>query len=570
MPTALLMLMLALAASCSSSKYDTGSSEDPVLALFPPVGGIGTTMDLRVDADRSTFSFESTTVDLGDGILVDTVQVYDGWTLGLRITIEPDAELGSRDLLVATDGARLELPDSFTVVEESFSIEPGSGYMGETIHVDITGRNTDWESGVTWPSFGDGVDILDFTLVSSTIAQADISIASDTWAGLRDVAMQTGTEAVFLYDGFLVDRVGIAAAFDPAEAAQGDTVTFTVTGRGTNFLDGVSELAFWQNGHEKSDIVVDTMTVLDATNLYGQMTLSNAAELGTRDVLISTGDEGVMISDAFDVIAGELDLSQVAVSLAFYVERGIDNSSGAISESVVAQVIFYIPLDPACGSSSMMDSPQPYDVNGLFEYPEAAEEEDCPTPTTVGAGEHVWLESDANVVTLDRFVESGSGLIYYYDPDATLDDYVFGQWYDLHTQGEEGGLGEYLLEDVQPTVPADFQLLSPQLWGDYTHTRSQDFEYTWTPAQTYPDAYFLTGIIGTIESTGNGGYLGCIPWDDGQHAYIASELVQLMEGPVYFFAESYIEGPDFGLPDSIYQTNPTESYVYLMGSMILE
>ena len=272
------------------------------------------------------------------------------------------------------------------------------------------------------------------------------------------------------------------------------------------------------------------------------------------------------------VIEGDLDLSEVAVSLVFNITRGIDNTSGEISEAVTAYCLFYIPLDPPCGGSmSMMDSPKPYDNNGVYEYPQSSDsEQDCPNPTTVGAGDYVWLESDVNVVTLERVDDSASGMIYYYGFDLTVDDYAFGQWYDLHTQGEEGGVPEYLVEEIQPTVPADFEILSPGLWGDYTHNRAEDFTYTWTPAETYPDAYFLTGIEGTIESTGNGGYVGSIPWDDGEHTYTSSELSQLVAEPVYFWAMSYIAGVEFGLPDSIYQTNETESYLYLQAYMILE
>ena len=220
----------------------------------------------------------------------------------------------------------------------------------------------------------------------------------------------------------------------------------------------------------------------------------------------------------------------------------------------------------------MGSGPQPYDVNGVFEYPEAGEEEDedCPTPTSVRAGDYVWLESDYNTVTLDRVEDTTSGMVYYYGFDLTAADYGAGYWYDLHPQGEDGGLPEYLLEEVQPTVPADWELTSPELCQDYTHDRAEDFVYTWTPAETYPDAIFATGIPGTIEATGNGGFVGCIPWDDGEHTYLGSELSQLVANSAQPYFYSYIEGPEFGLPDSIYQNNPTESYIYLSAYMVLE
>ncbi len=544
------------------------------LDVHPPTGGLGTTLTVSIAATQSAFDFESTSVDFGEGIQVLEVAVQDAWNIDAQIEIDRDAELGTRDVLVDSRGRSRTAEESFTVVEESFTISPDYGMLGASVEVEIVGANTSWEDGVTWPSFGDGIDILSFTVYTPTLAQATLSVAADTYAGMRDVLMESGPDVVVLYDGFQVDRAGVAASFDPAEAEQGDTVVFTVEARGTNFVAGETELFFMRQGEESNDIQVDTLEVLDATNLYGTMTLSNAAVTGFRDVLITTPEEGVMIPDAFEVIDGPWDLSEVAVSIAFYIVRGVDNSSCVVYEDVVAYVWFYIPLDPPCGSGSMsmMDSPQPYDINGVFVYPPASKtaEEDCPIPSSIPAGDYVWFESDVNTVTLDRVEDAGTGQIFYWGYDLTAADYAAGNWYDLHTQGEEGGLGEYLLEEVQPTVPADWELLSPALCQDYTHSRAEDFTYTWTPAQTYPDAFFLTGIPGTLESTGDGCYAGSIPWDDGEHTYTSSELSQLAAEPTSFWATSYIEGPTFGLPDSIYQGTETESYIYLSASLNLE
>ena len=49
--------------------------------------------------------------------------------------------------------------------------------------------------------------------------------------------------------------------------------------------------------------------------------------------------------------------------------------------------------------------------------------------------------------------------------NLTMADYVAGQTYDLHTQGDPNGIGEYILDGVQPTVPADWHWVSPDLYG---------------------------------------------------------------------------------------------------------
>jgi hypothetical protein len=575
-----LVLGAALALAGGLVACDPADTDDPgnspssnVITIEPGVGGLDTSLSVRVAASWSAFDFDGSSLDFGDGITVDELLVLDAWNIEADITIAPDAALGARDVVVASAGYTRTIEDGFTVIEESFDIEPDVGMLGETLEVEFIGNNTSWQSGVTWPSFGDGVHIMDFTVITDQLATASVSVAGDTYAGPRDVLMETGADVVVLYDGFQVDRAGLAASWDPAVIDQGETVDFEIEARGTSFIDGETELIILDGGEEVNDYAIDRLEVVDATHLYGEITLSNAARLGFRDVLITTGSEGVVVPDAFEVMEGELDLSEVAVYIAFNITRGIDNSSCQVAESVFAMVWFYIPLDPPCGGGGGMGSgPQPYDVNGVFAYPEGGGggDEDCPTPTSVRAGDYVWLESDYNTVTLDRVEDTTSGMVYYYGFDLTAADYGAGYWYNLHPQGEEGGLPEYLVEDVQPTVPADWELTSPALCQDYTHNRAEDFTYTWTPAQTYPDAIFTTGIPGTLEATGTGGFVGSVPWDDGEHTYLGSELSQLVAAPASPYFYSYIEGPDFGLPDSIYQSNPTESYIYLSAYMVLE
>lgn len=599
------LVLLALAGGCKDGPGKDGEGEDVAagnLEFWPPEAGRGTSVEGRLTAGSSVFDFESTEVDLGDGVRVDAVTVLDGWTALVDFTVQPDAVLGARDVTISTGGSGdLRIREGLEIVDDSFTISPDRALIGETIEVEFLGQNTEWEPGTTWAFFGDGIQVNDVQVLSETYALASVSVESDAVPGLRDVSMQVGPELTTLYNGFQVDRVSLTAHFDPTQVEQGETVDFTIEGRGTHFSED-TELSFWRGGEEKVDAVVDWITAVDAEHLYGQMTVSNAAELGWRDVMVSTDEEGAFIEDAFEVVAGPVDLSDVAISLAFYVVRGIDNATGALYESVVGQAIFYIPLDPACppnpensypggctdgedndednytdcyDSDCEMDlacslgGPQPYDANGVWSTRETGGSADCPTPTTLGAGDHVWFESPCNVVQLDKYIDAASGLIYY-TADLTMDDYCPGQFYDLHTQGEEGAIGEYVLEGVQPTVPADWYLLTPELWGNYTHDRTEDFHYTWTPAQTYPDAIFVTSISGTLVSTGEGGYAGSVPWDDGDHTYTPAELLELEPGNVTFTAYSYIEGPYFGFPFSTIQSNQSNSYIYLQASMVLE
>ena len=248
-------------------------------------------------------------------------------------------------------------------------------------------------------------------------------------------------EFTVLYDGFKVDRVGLVATFEPAQAQQGDTVEFTIRARGTDFISSSPDLVFFDRFGENPDILVEEVTVLDAQNLYGRMTLSNAAALGDRSVQISTQNDSVRVEDAFEVIGGDWDVSEVAISLDFYVSRQMDPTTCEQFESVVATAIFFIPLNPPCGgggSGSPPSGPSPYDNNGVFPYPDGSggEGEDCPFPTTLSAGDYVWFESDANIVTLEKKYDSASGTTYYTGVDLTMQDYVPGQFFMIFIRKE--------------------------------------------------------------------------------------------------------------------------------------
>ncbi len=604
---AALLLPLFFVACDEASPTDTGElgTVDQKVSFWPPEAGRGTTFDARITSTNSVFEFVGNDLDLGGGVSVNSFTVLDGWTATANITVDPAAELGPRDAHVDTRLGKFDVSDALTIVDDSFTLAPSRGKIGEHVQIELIGQNTEWISGQTWAGFGDGVEVNAVDVLSETYMLADVTIAPDAVPGLRDVYVENGNDLTTSFDAFQVDRVGLSASFDPPEVTQGQTLTFTIKGKDTHFGRD-TEIRFFQYGDEKEDIVIDSLTVLDEENMYGQLTVSNAAELGTRDVLLTTGTEGVFIEDGTTVLDGEVDLGNVGISRWFYVSRGIDNATGAIGEGVAVGVLFYLPLDPPCPpdpESSCTDGvdndeddftdcydsdcstdpscaggPMPYDSNGVWRTYTTGGSADCPANETVSAGDHVWLESDCNIITLDKQVDGASGMIYYTKEDVSLDDYCFDQMYDLHTEGDPDGIPEEIVEDAQPTVPADFVLIDPLWWGNFTISRAEDITYTWALADdpsipgalTYPDAMFGTQISGMlVEPAGASGYAGSLPWDDGIHTYTPAELTYLEAGNATFTAYSAIEGPPVGFSFSTVTTK-SQSSVAISGTVILE
>ncbi|MSQ01832.1 MAG: hypothetical protein EXR71_08060 [Myxococcales bacterium] len=584
---------------------DTLGTLDQVLTFWPPEAGRGTEVNARITSTNSIFDFTGNTLDLGGGVTVTSVTVLDGWTVTANILVDPAAELGARDAHLSTRTGDHTITEAFSIVDDSFTLAPSRAKIGEHMQIELLGQNTEWLSGQTWAGFGDGIEVNSVDVLSETYMLADVSVSSEAIPGLRDVYVENGNDLTTQFDAFQVDRVGLSALFDPAEVTQGQTVTFSIYGKDTHFGTR-SKIRFFQHGDEKEDIIIDSITVIDAENLYGQLTVSNAAELGTRDVLVTTGTEGVFIEDGTTVLDGEIDLGNVGISRWFRVSRGIDNASGAIGEGVSVGVLFYLPLDPPCPpdpeanctdqldndndeftdcsdsdcstSPACAGGPMPYDSNGVWRTYETGGSADCPANETVSAGDHVWFESDCNIITLDKHVDGASGMIYYTKDDVSLDDYCFDQMYALHTEGDPDGIPEEIVENAQPTVPADFVMVDPEWWGNYTISRAEEVLYTWALADdpsipgalTYPDAIFFTSISGQlVDPEGASGYAGSLPWDDGLHSYIPDELSQLKAGNATFTALSSIEGPPVGFSFSTVTTK-SSSYVAVSGTVILE
>ena len=262
----LIFLLLSMGCTFQPEK----SNEQPAsleFSVYPPSSGLGASIEVDFNSNMTAFSYADTTFDFGDDITVLGVNVDDGWQARADVLIDQDAELGIRDIVIYTDGREHTVSDSFEVVAQSFILEPDNGKIGECIEVGILGNNTEWRGGLTWPHFGDGIEVLDFEVYTNTLAEASISIGSISQPGWRNVVVDSGNgDYTVVYDAFKVDRVGLAASWVPLEAAQGRTVEFTVRARNTDFVSSTPEIRFFDRFGENPDIVIQNMVVLDAEN----------------------------------------------------------------------------------------------------------------------------------------------------------------------------------------------------------------------------------------------------------------------------------------------------------------
>lgn len=561
--------VIAVAVACVGAEPEAATRPQS-WTVDPGVVGLGAAVEVRVDTNWPAFEVGETELDFGEDLVVTELEVLDAYRVLATVQVGVDSELGFRDVMVQVADQSDVLLDALQVVEASVAVEPNGARLGEMLEVALTGSATRWDDGYTWASFGDGVQVVSFDVLTQTTAVATLAVAPDARPGWHDVEVQDGPNVVTLYDGFELDRSVVTAVFEPRQALQGADVTFTLDGIGTTWLSDM-EVQFWENSRNNADISGIDVSVVNRDTATGELRVSNAAKPGMRDVYVVSAGDAVLLPRAFEVLEAPPDITQVGVSMGLDVFREVVNETGEVAESVSAFAIFWQPLDPPCGEiPAAAPGPTPFDNPGVFEVPSSPDSAGCPAPKTISAGDFVWLVSDENTITLSKQVVESSHLIQYVALDIEGLDYRFDQDYDLVAPGDPNGLPEFDVKAVQPTIPSDYALLSPIPWGDYPVRRDAPFDYTWTPAETYPRAVLSSAIAGRLQATGGPGFVGSLPWDDGEHALAPAELLQLESGNASFNLSGYVQGPTFGLPFSTIQNNRADSTVSITALVVLQ
>jgi len=147
-------------------------------------------------------------------VTIDTTGLTEGTYNAEIIIASNDPDEASVTVPVTLHVGAPELP---TVT----SVSPDSGEQGAMLEVTIGGTNL---IGATAVSFGDGITVDSFTVVSAAEIMASISIDTTATLGLRDVSVTTSAGTGTLTDGFTVVAVGaVTVSVDAPDTAAPDS-----------------------------------------------------------------------------------------------------------------------------------------------------------------------------------------------------------------------------------------------------------------------------------------------------------------------------------------------------------
>ncbi|HBY58216.1 MAG TPA: hypothetical protein DEH78_00230, partial [Solibacterales bacterium] len=207
-----------------------------ITAVTPNAAVQGQTVDVAVTGQFTNFG-PTTAANFGQGITIVSVTPTSETQATVRLTVQPTAQLGSRNVLMTTSafGQVASLTNGFTVNRGPAaiaSVTPNSGIQGNSVSVNLTGSATNWANGASVASFGSGITVGSLTVNSPTSATAEINIDPSATPGPRTVSVFTGGEQASSATGAFTVVAGTAtiSAINPGSAAQGQTLIVAITG----------------------------------------------------------------------------------------------------------------------------------------------------------------------------------------------------------------------------------------------------------------------------------------------------------------------------------------------------
>lgn len=183
-----------------------------LLSASPASAQAGSTANVVVNGQFTSFQQGVSTVSFGSGVAVNIITVNSATQLTANITVAANATVGSRDISVTTNGQTQTLSNGFNVTAGTpiiTQINPNIGTPGNTVSVTITGQYTNWTNGTTTASFGPNVTVNSVTVSNPTTLTASITIPSAAPLGPVDVTTTTNAEVETIAGGFTVQAAGI-------------------------------------------------------------------------------------------------------------------------------------------------------------------------------------------------------------------------------------------------------------------------------------------------------------------------------------------------------------------------
>ena len=308
-----------------------------VAVVSPGAGAAGTSVNVVITGNGwTTFSPSSVIsfTDINSGTypvdITVTSQTFKSineidatFTIPANTVANP-VTYGARNIAVTTplSGGGTEvarLVQAFIIADPSNQhpisvVAPAFGTQGQaSLNVNLTATGTNFDQGITYANFGDGITVNSLTVTDATDAQANITISNTTPVGGRTITLVTGgefavsTPGVFqigpnaaTLTGFTVATYSSATSSytctaAPAVEPQGWSGALCMSATGTHFLQDATQVSF------TGGILVGDVTVTSPTTAIVQVAVQALATVGLQNATVWTGGEIASLNNAFAV-----------------------------------------------------------------------------------------------------------------------------------------------------------------------------------------------------------------------------------------------------------------------------
>jgi len=356
----------------------------PVLTQVNPNTGLEGQQYLPVTITGQFTNFVQGTsqVNFGAGITVSTVSVSSPTSLTAQINISANAGLGARAVTVTTGSEVDTLVSGFNVQGPTgpVSVSPGSGMQGQSLSVTITAQGANFVQGTTQARFGPGVIVGSgiaggfgpVTVTSPTTATAQLTILASALPASRNVTVQTSTNQLTGLNGFVVVGLPTLSAISPNHANQGQTITVTIGGTYTNFVQGTTQVSFGPGisvgGGPSGGF--GPVTVNSSISATVQINVDPAATLGLRTVVAQTGSEQASAVNGFSVLTSSITGPAPVVTITSPAEASDVTAPTTVTGTVTSPNLDYWTLAyqaPTASSFTQFATGTTSSVTGTFD-----------------------------------------------------------------------------------------------------------------------------------------------------------------------------------------------------------
>ncbi|MFZ1084781.1 MAG: Ig-like domain-containing protein [Terracidiphilus sp.] len=264
----------------------------------------------------------SSVVNFGSGITVNSVSASSATSLQANISISPTIPLGWHTVSVTSLGGSevVSITNAFQVTVGPAAIvealNPYNAPQNWSGNVIVVGSQTHWVQGVTTAYFGPYININSVTVTDAQHATVNITVQPSAPLTFYDVSLTTVGEVATGLGAFTVTSGAPSLiAINPpfAHLGDGDAPYYVeITGRYTHFNGSscsvpnpCSTVSFG------AGITVNSIVVNSATDIQANITVSPVGTTGSRTITVTTGTEVASMVGGFTVLPGVPALTTV-------------------------------------------------------------------------------------------------------------------------------------------------------------------------------------------------------------------------------------------------------------------